>query len=401
MPLQWAALLALSGALSLAWGAAGMPAALLLGPMIGGIVFGVNGAELKVPRLPYTGAQAVIGAMIGSVITPAIFSAFARDWLLFCAVMAATMFGAAALGWLISRSGIIPGATAVYGTSPGAASSMVLLGEAQGADTQLIAFMQYSRVLLVALVAALVARFGAGHPAASAAVTTTTSWFAPVHWASLAMVLAIAVLSQLAGRALRLSAWALLGPMLVLSGLHASGLIEFHLPRWLLAACYALLGWNIGLGFRRNTLINAAHALLPVIASALALIAFCAGLSWCLSMLLHIDPLTAYLATSPGGLDSVAIIAASSPQVDMSFVMALQGVRLIFVIALAPTLVKLVVKSSPHLRQQPAPAGNWNPAQAGTPAPTGGKQTPGTHHGSASPLPPSRRGPETAHKPDR
>ncbi|MDB5974025.1 MAG: AbrB family transcriptional regulator [Nevskia sp.] len=359
VPLQWAALLALSGALSLAWGAAGMPAALLLGPMIGGIVFGVNGAELKVPRLPYTGAQAVIGAMIGSVITPAIFSAFAHDWMLFCAVMAATMIGAAALGWLISRSGIIPGATAVYGTSPGAASSMVLLGEAQGADTQLIAFMQYSRVLLVALVAALVARFGVDHTAAaSAAVLAATSWFAPVHWTTLAAVLAIAVLSQLAGRALRLSAWALLGPMLVLSGLHASGVLEFHLPRWLLAACYALLGWNIGLGFRRNTLISAAHALLPVIASALALIAFCAGLSWCLSVLLHIDPLTAYLATSPGGLDSVAIIAASSPQVDMSFVMALQGVRLIFVIALAPTLVKLVVRSSPHLRQQPAPAGN-------------------------------------------
>lgn len=360
VPLQWAALLALSGALSLAWGAAGMPAALLLGPMIGGIVFGVNGAELKVPRLPYTGAQAVIGAMIGSVITPAIFGAFAHDWLLFCAVMAATMFGAAALGWLISRSGIIPGATAVYGTSPGAASSMVLLGEAQGADTQLIAFMQYSRVLLVALVAALVARFGADHThtAASAAVFAATSWLAPVHWVTLAAVLAIAVLSQFAARALRLSAWALLGPMLVLSGLHASGLLEFHLPRWLLAACYTLLGWNIGLGFRRNTLINAAHALLPVIASALALIAFCAALSWCLSVLLHIDPLTAYLATSPGGLDSVAIIAASSPQVDMSFVMALQGVRLIFVIALAPTLVKLVVKSSPHLRQQPAQVGN-------------------------------------------
>ena len=357
VPLQWGLLLALSGALSLAWGAAGMPAALLLGPMIGGIVFGVNGAELKVPRLPYTGAQAVIGAMIGNVITPAIFSAFAHDWMLFCAVMAATMIGAAALGWLISRSGIIPGATAVYGTSPGAASSMVLLGEAQGADTQLIAFMQYSRVLLVALVAALVARFGVDHTAAaSAAVLAATSWFAPVHWTTLAAVLAIAVLSQLAGRALRLSAWALLGPMLVLSGLHASGLLVFHLPRWLLAVCYTLLGWNIGLGFRRNTLINAAHALLPVIASALALIAFCAALSWCLSMLLHIDPLTAYLATSPGGLDSVAIIAASSPQVDMSFVMALQGVRLIFVIALAPTLVKLVVRSSPHLRQQPVPA---------------------------------------------
>ena len=354
LPLQWTALLLLSAALSWAWGAAGMPAALLLGPMIGGIVFGVNGAALKVPRLPYIGAQAVIGAMIGSVITPAIFSVFARDWMLFSAVMAATIIGAAALGWLISRSGIIPGATAVYGISPGAASSMVLLGEAQGADARLIAFMQYSRVLLVALAAALVARFGVGHGAAPA----VASWFAPVHWAMLAAVLAISLLSQLAGRLLRLSAWALLGPMLVLSGLHASGLLRIELPRWLLAASYAMLGWNIGLGFRRDTLVHVAHALLPVIASALALIAFCAGLSWCLTLLLHIDPLTAYLATSPGGMDSVAIIAASSPQVDMSFVMALQGVRLVFVIALAPALTRLVVRSSAHLRGTVQPGGS-------------------------------------------
>ena len=64
----------------------------------------------------------------------------------------------------------------------------------------------------------------------------------------------------------RLSAWALLGPMLVLSTLHVSGLLTIQLPRWLLAAAYALLGWNIGLGFRRETLLHAAHALLPVIA---------------------------------------------------------------------------------------------------------------------------------------
>jgi membrane AbrB-like protein len=198
----------------------------------------------------------------------------------------------------------------------------------------------------------LVARFGLGHAAATPAVAP---WFGPVHWALLAAVLLIIPLSQFAGRLLRLSAWALLGPMLVLSTLHVSGLLTIQLPRWLLAAAYALLGWNIGLGFRRETLRHAVHALLPVIASAVALILFCAALSYGLTLLLHIDPLTAYLATSPGGMDTVAIIAASSPQVDMSFVMALQGLRLVFVIALAPALVRLVARNSPHLRQASAP----------------------------------------------
>ncbi len=57
---------------------------------------------------------------------------------------------------------------------------------------------------------------------------------------------------------------------------------------------------------------------------------------------LGIDPLTAYLATSPGGLDLVAIIAAASDSVDLSFVMALQGARLFFVLAFGPSLARLV-----------------------------------------------------------
>jgi uncharacterized protein len=56
------------------------------------------------------------------------------------------------------------------------------------------------------------------------------------------------------------------------------------------------------------------------------------------------------LATSPGGLDSVAIIAASTPRVDLPFVLALQSVRLVFVIGFAPLITRFVVRHSPHLQ---------------------------------------------------
>ena len=54
-----------------------------------------------------------------------------------------------------------------------------------------------------------------------------------------------------------------------------------------------------------------------MISAALGLMGVCGLLAWCLMRLGHIDALTAYLATSPGGLDSVAIIAASTPRVDL------------------------------------------------------------------------------------
>ncbi|HEX3398487.1 MAG TPA: AbrB family transcriptional regulator [Steroidobacteraceae bacterium] len=353
-PVRWAALLALSALISLVWGLAGLPAALLLGPMIGGIIFGVNGLRMAVPRLPYLGAQAVIGAMVSAAITPAIVVTLGHDWPLFGVVMATTLLGAAALGWMISRSGLIPGATAVYGISPGAGSAMVLLGEAEGADARLVAFMQYSRVLLVAVAAALVARFWAGASGAPAA----TSLLAPVQWGNLAAVLLLAALGQQVARLLRLQAWALLGPMILLSALHAGGWLAIDLPRWLLAGAYALLGWHIGLGFSRDALRQAGRALPVVAAAALCLMAFCGLLGWVLTRLVHVDALTAYLATSPGGLDSVAIIAASTPRVDLPFVLALQSVRLLFVIGLAPLTTRLVVRHSAHLQRLPKKTGS-------------------------------------------
>jgi hypothetical protein len=141
--------------------------------------------------------------------------------------------------------------------------------------------------------------------------------------------------------------------MVLLSALHAGGWLAIDLPRWLLAAAYALLGWHIGLGFQRDFLRHARQALPVVAGAALCLMGLCGLLAWCLTHLAHIDALTAYLATSPGGLDSVAIIAASTPRVDLPFVLALQSVRLLFVIALTPLITRLVVRFSPHLQKAP------------------------------------------------
>jgi membrane AbrB-like protein len=350
-PAQWAALAALSAFIWYLWSSVGLPAGLLMGPMIAGIVFGVNGLRMEVPPWPYLGAQALIAAMISSSITPAIVASISHEFVPFCSVMTATLLGAAALGWLISRSGIIPGATAVYGTAPGAASAMVLLGEADGADARLVAFMQYSRVILVALSAAVVARFWAG--GGTDARAPGAPWLLPVHWGNLGLVLVLAAAGQQVARFLRIPAWALLGPMLLLSTLHAGGWLAIDLPRWILAAAYALLGWHIGLGFRRDFLRHAGRALPVVVGAALCLMGLCGLLGWCLTRMAHIDVLTAYLATSPGGLDSVAIIAASTPRVDLQFVLALQSVRLLFVIGLAPLITRLVVRVSPHLQNPP------------------------------------------------
>jgi uncharacterized protein len=169
-------------------------------------------------------------------------------------------------------------------------------------------------------------------------------WFPPLPPASFALTLLLAAAGAFIGRASRVPAGALLVPMLVGGGLHGSGLIDIVLPPWLLALSYAIVGWSIGLGFTRTIIQHAAKAFLPVAGSIILQILLCMGLAALLWAFAGADPLTAYLATSPGGMDSVAIIAASS-DVDMPFVMALQAVRLVLVMLLSPTLSRLVARS--------------------------------------------------------
>jgi membrane AbrB-like protein len=81
-----------------------------------------------------------------------------------------------------------------------------------------------------------------------------------------------------------------------------------------------------------------------VVLATLILMGVCAFLAFVLVQAAGIDPLTAYLATSPGGLDSVAVIAASSSNIDTSFVMALQGARLVIVLLAGPPLVRFIAQ---------------------------------------------------------
>ena len=108
---------------------------------------------------------------------------------------------------------------------------------------------------------------------------------------------------------------------------------------------YVVVGWTIGLRFTREILMHAARALPAVIGSLLALLLACGVFAVLLVMFAGVDPLTAYLATSPGGADSVAIIAASS-KVDVPFVMAMQAGRFIVVLLTGPALARFIATRS-------------------------------------------------------
>jgi membrane AbrB-like protein len=300
--------------------------------------------------------------MVANMAPLAIAGEMLSRWPVFVFGVLAVIAVSTSLGWWMTRMRILPGTAALWGSSPGAAMAMVVMAEAHGADARLVAFMQYLRVAVVAAGASIVAHFwnlnpshaetgGSAHAVAgnathavasgSAHPMTSVVWFPTVHWLPFAGTLTLATLGPLLAHRVNIRSGAFLIPLGVGLLLSHFGSLAIELPPWLLVLSYAVVGWSIGLRFTRPLLAHVAKAFPRVLACMIALIALCGVLAGVLVLTAGVDPLTAYLATSPGGADSVAIIAASS-KVDVPFVMAMQTSRLLAVIFLAPIITRYI-----------------------------------------------------------
>ena len=339
---QWFILLFLSVVLfaMLQW--IHMPAALLLASMLAGIATSTRSFSIRVPVQPFLLAQGLVGCLMAQSLQPAMLLRVIHDWPLFLGFTVLIMGASAGLGWWLARHKVLPGTTAVWGLAPGAASAMVLMSEAYGADVRLVAFMQYTRVVIVTCIAALVARLWLGESPAGA--SSTGDWLALNSVANVSWTLALVVAGLLISMTLRFATGAILLPLVFGVLLQSLGWLVIELPPLLLALAYMLIGWSVGLRYTPATLAHAWRALPRVLLSIAALVALGMLLACALAWLGGFDPLSAYLATSPGGADSVAIIAMHVATVDAGFVMAMQLCRFLLVFLLGPRVSRWVAQ---------------------------------------------------------
>ncbi|ABX22090.1 AbrB family transcriptional regulator [Salmonella enterica] len=341
--LQWFLLFLLSLLISLIFLWLHLPAAMLLGPMIAGIVFSLRGCSLQLPRGIFLAAQAILGCMIAQNLTGSLLTTLALYWPVVLLVLLITLLSSAIVGWLLVRYSSLPGNTGAWGSSPGGAAAMVAMAQDYGADIRLVAFMQYLRVLFVAGAAVLVTRLILGDSAI--AVSQQKSWFPPLS-GNLLTTLLLAIVAGIAGRLMRIPSGTMLLPMLAGALLHSHGIIEIELPEWLLAVAYMAIGWRIGLGFDKQVFFMALRPLPQILFSIFALMAICAAMAWGMARYMQIDFMTAYLATSPGGLDTVAAIAVGS-SADMALIMAMQTLRLFSILLAGPTVARFISTYAP------------------------------------------------------
>lgn len=332
---QWIALVVCAGIAGQLLASAHVPAGRFLGPMGVAIVFAVAGCTVRLPKMAFQGGQSVIGVMAAHSITTGVLLSLAQAWPVMILATVCTIALSLAVGVAVARFGDLPGTTAIWGSAPGAASAMISMGEQYGADGRVVAAMQYVRVVCVVLSGALVSHL------MGVSASHTVVAVEQVQWFTFMGALAVIALGIAFGD--RLPAGALLIPLVLGAALQLSGLLHIVLPAWFTALAMGAIGAYVGLRFDRATVLYVLKRLPTMICCSMLLIVVSAVLAYFIALLLGKDFLSVYLATSPGGLDSMAIIAVDS-QADVSLVLAMQALRLFTVILIGPMLVKWVIQ---------------------------------------------------------
>jgi uncharacterized protein len=350
--LRWLLLIGLTVLITVPMALGGVPAALFLGPMAAAIAFAIAAGPLRVSNTLLVPAYGLLGCMIAKML-PAHGVSAATDWPVMAAGVVFVVAASGVIGWMVTRWRLLPGPTAIWGLSPGSATAMTIMSEDYGADSRLVAIMQYGRLILIAVCASAMAHtMGAGTGPGAASGPALADWFLPHDWTDFALSLALAVAAPIVGERLRLPAGGFLVPTIAGIAAIQTGMLTLDIPRGLLAAGYAVIAWRIGLRFTRPLLAYALRRLPVLLAAVGALLAVSAAMGAAMSLTLGIDPLTAYLATSPGGVDTAAIVAAST-RVDLPFVMTMQMLRLIVVLVVGPLMARAMTRWAAGAEPQP------------------------------------------------
>jgi uncharacterized protein len=332
---------AATAALGYALDKAGLPSSYLFAALLVGLAVALRfPGHGSVPAPAFVAGQAVTGVALGAFVRSSALKALGHSWLPVTLVSGATLGMCIAGGMLLTRFTALDAPTAQLGSVAGGASGIVAMSDDLGADARLVAFMQYLRVLVVVLLTPLVLAVAfPRHHSGQAAGTSTLG--EPRDWL---LALGIAAAGVAIASVAHVTAGTLLAPMVLAAGvvLAVPG-GEFTVPQLLAQSAFALIGLQVGLRFTMETVRLLGRLLGPVLLSILGLLVACFGLAVLLDLTASVTLLDAYLATTPGGLFAVLAVAFGAGA-NTTFILAVQGLRLLVMVMLAPLVVRRLTR---------------------------------------------------------
>ena len=274
----------------------------------------------------------VIGIAIGGAARPEIVEE-APHWLPSLAALCVFIPLVHWLGFrLLSATGRVDRLTAFYGTAPGGLVETVQMGEEAGADMQMLAMLQFLRLILTIVIVPVAFSWMAGHAVGSAGGAAVAG--APLHAADVAVLTLCAVVGAIVGLSLRLPAGHVLGPILFSAAAHMAGWTEGVPPGWLLAAAQVVIGTSLGVRFAGMPKGRILVALRLALMNAVVTIGGAVLFAFALAPLAGEPVRAVFLAFAPGGLVEMGLIALSL-KMSILYVTAHHLLRIILSVSIA------------------------------------------------------------------
>jgi membrane AbrB-like protein len=211
--------------------------------------------------------------------------------------------------------------------------------------------VQYLRVALVTasmpVLVTLIYHADRSQPDTVVAQSEVAPWYL-----SIGMLIALVVVGATVGKLIRLPGAGLLGPLALTVLLELTGMsFGLSVPTVLVQVGYALIGWQAGLAFTRDSMRAVGRLLPTAIALIVVLSVVTAGLGVVLAHFAGLTPLEGYLATSPGGVYAVLATAVETGS-NVTFIIAAQVVRILLMLFAAPLLARAMVWLNKRLTRQ-------------------------------------------------
>ena len=323
----------LGGALC-AW--IGTPLPWMIGSMLAMAAAQMAGARFEVLPGGREAGFVVVGATLGLYFTAPVVAEVARYWPWFVVLgVAANGFGTAS-AFILARLSGVDRATAYFGSMPGGASEMALMGERFGAASAHVAFAHSMRMLLV------VTLFPVGITLAGFSATEEyRPVLVPFDGAGLALLLALGLAAGLVARALRLPTAFMMGPLLLTIALTSNDFAFSSMPTPLVNAAQVLLGGVLGSRFDRSFLVTAPRFVASLAVSVSVTLVLAALVGWGIAMGSGAYVGSAVLAAAPGGIAEMSI-TAKVLRIGVAFVTAAHVIRYIIVVLLTVPVFRLI-----------------------------------------------------------
>lgn len=135
-------------------------------------------------------------------------------------------------------------------------------------------------------------------------------------------------------------AGALIGAMIVIAGLKLSGVNVQDMPGALRFAALVIIGWDLGSRFNRQLVEAVSGNVVPLVLVVAAFVLMGWFLAWMLWKLNLMDPATAVLATSPGGLVQMGALTTEM-EANSALVVGFHLLRIVTVLLSVPLVSRL------------------------------------------------------------